>query len=394
MVIVLIVTTVLVVLTLAGMAVVLVSANRRAATQPAQVTEAVRVAVAEVQAQASADRDAAVKAALDQVLSANRELADQQRSAADQVLGARQHAIDTQVHELRADLGKVTELVQALDRQRREQHGALDSTLKALTSNTRSLTDALASPKARGQWGERAADDILRAAGLVEGVSYEKQKAVEGGRIPDFTFFLPDQRLLHMDVKFPVAAYLRHLEAADDAGREREATAFLRDVRSRVKELTTRDYIDAERNTVDYVLCFIPNESVYGFILERDASVLEEALRQKVVFCSPSTLFAVLAVIRQAVDTLRVQEASDEILRLLGSFTKQWDKFCAQLDKVGKHLNTVQNSYDELSGTRLRVLEKPLHEIESIRRQRGLDAAGELEGEDAPALRAVGDEPW
>ena len=75
-----------------------------------------------------------------------------------------------------------------------------------LATTTQSLREALANPKARGQWGERMAEDILRHAGFIEHVNYEKQVAVEGGRtIPDFTFFLPKGQVLYMDVKFPLA---------------------------------------------------------------------------------------------------------------------------------------------------------------------------------------------
>src|SRR5690606_20360959 len=145
------------------------------------------------------------------------------------------------------------------------------------------------------------ADDVLRVAGLVEGVNYKRQQTLAGGCRPDFTFTLPRGRLLHMDVKFPVDNYLRVLDAATEADRATHTRAFLRDVRARVRELTGRGYVDPD-TTVGYVLLFIPNESVYGFIHEHDGGLLDEALASHVVMCSPCTLFAVLGVVRQAVD--------------------------------------------------------------------------------------------
>ncbi len=71
---------------------------------------------------------------------------------------------------------------------------------------------------------------------------------------------------------------------------------------------------------------FIPNESVYAFIHEQDPELLDVALQQKAVLCSPSTLFAVLAVIRQAMDNFMVDQTSEQILRCLGAFTDQWDE--------------------------------------------------------------------
>ena len=121
-------------------------------------------------------------------------------------------------------------------------------------------------------------------------------RSIGGGTIPDVTFSLPQGRALHMDVKFPADNYLRFLEAEGDADRDRFRTAFLRDVRARLKELAGRGYTEPE-STVGFLLMFIPNESVYAFIHQHDPGLIDTALAQKVVVCSPCTLFPVLAVI-------------------------------------------------------------------------------------------------
>jgi DNA recombination protein RmuC len=177
-----------------------------------------------------------------------------------------------------------------------------------------------------------------------------------------------------MDVKFPLNNYLKFLDAASDVERERSRKEFLRDVRSRLKEVTGRDYVDAA-NTVDCVLLFIPNEAVYAFIQEQDGTILDDALRNKVVFCSPLTLFAVLAVIRQAVDNFRLSRTTNEILGLLQGFEKQWSKFVEQMDKVGRSLKTAGTAFEDLESTRKRGLERELDKIEAVRRQQQLDAA-------------------
>ena len=109
-----------------------------------------------------------------------------------------------------------------------ERFGQVDRSLQVhaeitqlLSSTTNSLREALASSNARGQWGERMAEDVLRLAGFHEGVNYLKRTAVvgEGTGIPDFTFLLPKGHVLFMDVKFPMAAYLKYLEAGTEAER-------------------------------------------------------------------------------------------------------------------------------------------------------------------------------
>jgi DNA recombination protein RmuC len=288
-------------------------------------------------------------------------------------LDVRGQTIGRQLGTVGDELHRVTELVASLRRERAEQHGQLVAGLTQaahatgqLAATAGQLRDALASPKTRGQWGERMADDVLRAAGFIEGVNFRKQTAIAGGTIPDFTFLLPQGRVLHMDVKFPVDNYLRFLESVDDDGRARCCTAFLRDVRARVKELTGRGY-DDPGTTPGWVLLFIPNESVYGFIHEHDPTLADVALRARVVLCSPFTLFAVLGVVRQAVDSFSLVQASDDILAAMAGFSAQWQKFSEHIDLVGARLGTAQKAFDELAGPRRRQLERRLVAIDALR---------------------------
>jgi DNA recombination protein RmuC len=210
---------------------------------------------------------------------------------------------------------------------------------------------------------------VLRLAGFVEGVNYRRQQPLAGAAgIPDYTFLLPRGLVLHMDVKFPLSNYLRVLDASSDVEREQHRKEFLRDVRRRLREVTRRDYVDPGAGTVDCVLLFIPNEQVYGYIQEHDRTLLDDALRAKVVCCSPVTLFAVLAVIRQAVDNFQLSRTSHEILERLQGFEKQWDRFVEQMDKVGRNLKTASNAFDDLEGTRRRGVERELERIATLRR--------------------------
>jgi DNA recombination protein RmuC len=123
-------------------------------------------------------------------------------------------------------------------------------------------------------------------------------------------------------------------------------------VRLRLREVTRRDYVDPASGTVDCVLLFIPNEQVYAFIQEHDRTILDDALRSKVVFCSPVTLFAVLAVIRQAVDNFQLSRTSDEILARLQGFEKQWDRFVEQMRADGQGRSQPQDGVERVRGAR------------------------------------------
>ena len=175
---------------------------------PRGLEAAVQLAVTAANERAAADRDAAVRLAVQQLQALNA----QQQAGDQQLIEARL----TQVREgVVQQVQHLSSLVQQLGESTAQKFGDVDRALQvqaeaanSLQSTTASLSDALAHPNARGQWGERMADDVLRLAGLLPNVNYRKRTAVEGeGRvIPDFTFFMPDDHVLFMDVKFPIDA--------------------------------------------------------------------------------------------------------------------------------------------------------------------------------------------
>lgn len=309
-------------------------------------------------------------------------------------LEARKELIDAELERMRSTLAEVTGLVQRLDAERAGQLGQVSAQLAGVARShaelgrtTATLTQALTNAQARGQWGERMAADVLRAAGFVAGVNYRTQVTTRSGSRPDVTFLLPGDRVVHMDVKFPLAGYLELLDADTEVERDRARDGFLKAARARIRELAQRGYIDEQDGTLDVVLLFIPNEQVHAFLHEHDPALLDDALAQRVVLCSPSTLFAVLAVLRQAVESFALERASDEILQLLAGFADQWGRFTEQLDKVGRGLDTTQRAYEALASTRRSQLERQLDRVEELRSQRGVAA---VVADDRPRVVPLG----
>lgn len=252
-----------------------------------------------------------------------------------------------------------------------------------LRDTTDHLRQALASSKKRGEWGERMAEDIIRLTGLIEGLNYIKQKTLEGssGR-PDYTFLLPNKLRINMDVKFPLENYQHFLEAQTDHDRKRFKEDLVRNARTMIKQVTTREYINPADHTVDYVIVFIPNEQIYHFINEADTTLMDESLKQKVILCSPFTLYAVLAVIRQAVENFNLEQTASEILKLLGDFSKQWGAYKEKFDALGDKLDAARKEYDVISNTRTNMLERPLRKIEDLRRQHAIGIDTEVSDRD------------
>ncbi|MDH5683820.1 MAG: DNA recombination protein RmuC [candidate division WOR-3 bacterium] len=317
------------------------------------------------------------------------ETLSKQTQLGEKELEGKKKLIDQTLEAMKGDLQKVQELMTTLEGDRAQKFGELANQLKATAEQTGKLQEttsqlrvALASTKARGHWGERMAEDVLRLAGFVEGINYLKQKVLETvGKRPDYTFLLPQNLKVNMDVKFPLDNYLHYLEADGESDKEMYKDKFLKDARTRIKEVITKDYINPEENTVDYVIVFIPNEQIYAFIHENDSSVLDEALKNKVILCSPITLYAILAVIRQAVDNFNLERTSAQILSLLGAFNKQWSNFLISLEKMGKKIDEAKIEFNTLTSTRRTQLERPLSKIEDLRKQKGIPEASLVEGE-------------
>ncbi len=158
---------------------------------------------------------------------ANQKFFEQSRRSEDSLQG-KKALIDNTLTRMKDELSKVQELVGNIEKDRKQSFGQLSEQLKnsvdqtqRLHESTSQLNKALSHSQVRGQWGERMAEDVLRVAGLVEGVNYLKQKTLEEGSRPDFTFLLPKNLRVNMDVKFPLANYISY-QNSDEAPTKNE----------------------------------------------------------------------------------------------------------------------------------------------------------------------------
>jgi DNA recombination protein RmuC len=184
---------------------------------------------------------------------------------------------------------------------------------------------------------------------------------------PDFTFSLPNGLILNMDVKFPLDNYLRSFECTSESDRKVCTEQFKRDVQKTIKQVHERGYIDVAEKTVDYAILFVPNERVLSFLNECDATAIDGALRNRVVICSPFTLYAVLVVVRQAMDNFRFAQTTSEMLELHGVFNREWTKFKGSFDGIKESIDDLQEAFEVLTTTRRRKLDGVLDKIDELR---------------------------
>ena len=295
-------------------------------------------------------------------------------------LQAKKELIDQSVTAIQERLERVRDFLQRVEAERHKHYGELTSSLASLSTTTESLRKALAGARRLGEWGERMTEDVLRMVGMQETINYRKQsaEAAASGK-PDFTFLLPNGLVVNMDVKFPLDKCLEYLDAGSDERRKTKAKEFVTAVRGHLKAVASRGYIDPTGGTVNYVIVFIPNEQIYSLAMELEPKLMDEALKLRIVLCGPLTLYAMLAVIRAAAENANIMKTASEVIELLGAFNKQWQRYKEAMDAMGRRIDDAKKEYDNLVGTRTRMLERPLEKVEELRTRAEL-TAGEPPG--------------
>ncbi len=234
-------------------------------------------------------------------------------------------------------------------------------TLGSLTQITNDLNAVLSNNQKRGQWGERQAEDLLQHFDLQEGTNYEKQASESGAR-PDFTFKLPKGKRLNMDVKYPIKAYQAYLQVDSKNEQEQHLKQFINDVKTHIKTIAKRKYINPAEGTLDYCLMFVSNEGIFQFINQQD-EILDLAKGLNIVLCGPTSLFAILSLIRQSVKSFQIEEKAKSFQKEFERFQNEWENYKGKINSVEEKFGKAQEALDEARGTRTRALEKPLQKI-------------------------------
>ena len=331
------------------------------------VQSALTEALSALNDQSRRDREESIKLAADRVAEASSERLGKSAKDIDTSLRSVQESLSQRMQQMDIEIKRLHD-------QNAEKFGNVDRAVNDLVKRTSDLNNVLSSSQARGQWGERMAEDMLRAAGFIEGANYKKQNTIEGGGRPDYTFMMPPDRVLYMDVKFPMDSYTAFVAAVDQTSRDSLKKDFITAVRARVTELQKRDYaVVTTEHSLDYVLLFVPNESITGFIHEADPNLIDWALAQKVVLCSPLNLYAFLVVIRQATESFHTEQAASHMMQLMNKFKVQWEKYVKSLDQVKKSFDKMQGELDVLTvGARYKKLAGEVKKIDDLRKQQNV----------------------
>jgi DNA recombination protein RmuC len=276
-------------------------------------------------------------------------------------LDKRQQAVEQLVAPLKEQLGRVDGQLLRLDQERRESRGRLESQLKTLTetgdrlrTETGALVTALRKPNARGQWGQMQLRNVVEAAGMLKHCDFAEQHSYVGDEStlrPDMVVNLPGGKCVVVDAKSPLQGVLDAYQARDDAERERHLRDHARLLRKHVKALAEKAYWARLETTPDMVVMFLPGESLLGAALEADPALLQDAMAQRVLIATPTTLLALLHSVAYGWQQERVAESAQAISELGRELYGRLVKLSTLMGTLGTRLNGAVRAYNEMVGS-------------------------------------------
>ena len=353
----------------------------------------------ELQARVAASEAAraGVQAQLDHQQLLYRELAGQARAdqAAREERERREHAVLRALAPVSETLHTMQQKVDALERDRQEQFGALAEQLRhsresdeALRATTESRASALRSGSPRGVGGETQLRRVVEAAGLTRYVDFETQTSIvtdAGAGRPDMVIRLPGDKALAVDAKVPLDAYLEAsaipftAQGAEGARRKALLEKHVKALRAHVDALSKKTYWAGLSSSPEFVVCFVPSESLLAAALEEDPALLDYAFGRRVALASPVNLWAVLKTVAY---TWTQQDVSSEARRLFDLGNQLYERLgglAGHADDLRRAIERTVDSYNKFTGS----LESRV--LVSARRFPGIDAT-KLDALTSPAV--------
>jgi DNA recombination protein RmuC len=315
------------------------------------------------------------------------------RATATAEIDQRKTAIEHLLEPMARTLGEVDREIKESERRRIESSAqllqrmaSLDTAGQDLRSQTGRLVDALKRPGVRGRWGELQLKRVVELAGMVQHCDFLEQRTVTNGdgdrrMRPDVIVRLPGGKHVVIDAKAPLDAYLKALDAPDEASRQALLCEHARQVRSHVAQLAAKGYAAHVQPSPDFVVMFLPGEMFFSAALEHDPELIEYGVEQHVVPASPTTLIALLRAVAYGWQ----QEAMEENARKISDLGRQLYEAVRVLgghfDDLGSRMKSSLEAYNKAVGS----LEGNV--LVKARKLKELQAANAVE--DIPALEPV-----
>ena len=275
---------------------------------------------------------------------------DERKSAIAEMLKPVKESIDSykkRIEELEKGsektFGQVTEML-----------SNIQITNASLQKETGALVNALRNPRVRGRWGEIGLKRVVEFSGLSAHCDFIEQVYTEGEDSvlkPDMIINLPGNSHVVVDSKLPLDAYLQALETDDENSRNLLFAKHAKDLRDHVNRLSKKQYWSQFQNTPDFVVLYMEVESALNVALMTDKTLLQDAMNNKIILTTPTTLIVVLKSVAMSWQQHNITENALEIMEAAMDFYSRVNVFADHLDKVGGGLKTALKGYNDAIGS-------------------------------------------
>jgi DNA recombination protein RmuC len=276
-------------------------------------------------------------------------------------LASRQQAIADLVSPIKDALGRIDGTLQQVEVARAGSYESLMAHVqlmaesqRELRTETQKLASALRSPTVRGRWGEIQLRRVCEMAGMLPYCDFVEQASytTSDGRLrPDVSVRLPGHKVIIVDAKAPLHAYLDAMDAPDDATRERKLRDHARHVRDHMMSLSGKSYWGQLIETPEFVVMFLPGETFFSAALQYDPSLIEYGVAQRVIPASPTTLIALLRSVAYGWQQERVAQNAEEISALGRELYDRLRVFAGHYTDLRRNIERVVESYNKSIGS-------------------------------------------
>jgi DNA recombination protein RmuC len=308
---------------------------------------------------------------------------DQRKAAIEEMLKPVKESIDSykkRIEELEKGsektFGQVTEMLTGLQ-----------NTHAVLQKETGALVNALRNPRIRGRWGEIGLRRLVEFSGMLAHCDFVEQVVKEGEDItlkPDMVINLPGNSHVVVDSKLPMDAYLDALETDDEINRNNLLIKHSKDLRDHINKLSKRQYWSQFQPAPDFVILYMEVESAFNAALMTDKNLLQDAMNNKIILATPTTLMVILKSVAMSWQQHNITENALKIMDAASDFYERVNTFASHLDKVGGGLKTALKSYNDAIGSWEGRIMPAGRKLEQLKETDSKDALPDFEKIDKP----------
>jgi DNA recombination protein RmuC len=293
-----------------------------------------------------------------------RRLVEQRRLEEERASGEmarRAQEIKGMVAPVQEKLGRMESEIGRLERERRQAHGELAQMVRTLgdgvgtlRQETGNLVTALKRPSTRGSWGEIQLRNVVEMAGMLAHCDFLEQSTIraDGATLrPDMLVRLPGGKVIVVDSKVPLDAYLSALEAPSEDQREAHIARHARQTRDHIVKLAAKGYHGQLDASPEFVVMFVPSDGIYQAALAGDPALIEYGVQQQVLMATPTTLIGLLWAAHHGWREERIAESARDIAESARELHRRLGRFVEPLSKVGRQLDSAVGAYNEAVGS-------------------------------------------